>query len=82
MPQFEVSLTDEAGVIIYDCNMFIIQATAWTNLCQQDKTWAKFSVIEVSTYLKCIRFAKKQKGATTLKIATFSIMTLKITTSI
>jgi len=27
MSQFGVSLSDDARVIIYDCNMFIIQAT-------------------------------------------------------
>ncbi len=27
MPQFGASLTDDARVIIYDCNRFIIQAT-------------------------------------------------------
>jgi hypothetical protein len=31
MPQFRVSLTDETGVIIYNCNMFLIQATDYLN---------------------------------------------------
>jgi hypothetical protein len=29
MPQFGTSLTDDAGIVIYDLNMFITQATAY-----------------------------------------------------
>ena len=30
--KFETSLTDDARVIIYDCHMFIVQATGWRSL--------------------------------------------------
>jgi hypothetical protein len=34
--RLEASLTDDAGVIIYDRQMFIVQATGvcWTSFCQ------------------------------------------------
>ncbi len=35
--KLEASLTDDARVIIYDCHMFIVQATCfiWTNIILQ-----------------------------------------------
>ncbi len=34
--KFEASLTDEARVIIYDCHIFIVQATEWSPLLMVD----------------------------------------------
>ncbi len=31
-PRVEASLTDDARVVIYDCHMFIVQATGWFSM--------------------------------------------------
>jgi hypothetical protein len=38
MPQFGVSLADDSRVIIYDCNMFIVQANGRKKFYKTD-TW-------------------------------------------
>ncbi len=51
--KLEISLTDDARVIIYDCHMFIVQATEYGKNCPSfekvAKTVAKPRIAKIST---------------------------------
>jgi len=55
MPQFGASLADDSRVVIYDCNMFIVQATCFTNDSQN------IFIVEARTLKKWIYNSKKKK---------------------
>ncbi len=64
-PQFGASLTDSARVVIYDCNMFIIQATAFSTMIHCLRHQTKLYKIDTSfmsaflTAMKKISFSAK-----------------------
>ena len=58
MPQFGASLADDSRVVIYDYNMFIVQATGFV---LQAKICSRYDVAENATTNKRSSLLRRQK---------------------
>jgi hypothetical protein len=66
MPQFGASLADDSRVVIYDCNMFIVQATGCTN------DSPNIFIVEARTLQKWIYNLKKKKSYQGYRLSHFN----------
>ncbi len=64
-PQFGASLADNSRVVIYDRNMFILQATGHT----EEKALKSFLPCHVVEFCACqLRKSRKRSGANVIKL--------------
>jgi hypothetical protein len=68
MPQFGAKLTDDSRVVIYDCNMFIMEATE-----EASERGRKFEKLKTLEKIEVI------EGPTTLNIMAFSLTAFRTT---